>query len=131
MFFKHFTKFTGKYLCQVSFLVKLQKKDTLAQVFSFEFYEIFKNTYFYRTPLVAASGNLVPVRPWANFQLTMIFSIQISRVTMSEVSTFNGLFYPNICRLVMISHFYTERIWAARRTLVFNLIYIDTVKSRK
>ena len=31
------------------------KKETLAQVFSSEFYEIFKNTFFYRTPLMAAS----------------------------------------------------------------------------
>ena len=30
------------------------KKETLAQVFSCEFYEISKNTFFYRTPLVAA-----------------------------------------------------------------------------
>ena len=30
-------------------------KETLAQVFSCEFCEIFTNTYFYRTPLVAAS----------------------------------------------------------------------------
>ena len=44
---------------RVSFLIKLQvlarnfiKKETLAQVFSFEFCEIFKST-FYRTP----SGN--------------------------------------------------------------------------
>ena len=28
---------------------------TLAQVFSFEICEVFKNTFFYRTPLVAAS----------------------------------------------------------------------------
>ena len=31
------------------------KKETLAQVFSCEFCEIFKNSFFYRTPLVAAS----------------------------------------------------------------------------
>ena len=31
------------------------KKETLAQVFSFEFCEISKNTFSYRTPLVAAS----------------------------------------------------------------------------
>ena len=31
------------------------KKEALAQVFSCEFWEIFKNTYLYRTPLVAAS----------------------------------------------------------------------------
>ena len=32
------------------------KKEALAQVFSYEFCEISKNTFFYRTPLVAASG---------------------------------------------------------------------------
>ena len=31
------------------------KKKTLAQVFSTEFCEIFKNTFIHRTPLVAAS----------------------------------------------------------------------------
>ena len=39
----------------VSFLIKLIKKETLAQLFSCEICEIFKNTFFYRTPLVAAS----------------------------------------------------------------------------
>ena len=57
--FKKFAKFTGKYLCQNLFFVTLQasvlKKETLAQVFSCEFCEIFKNIYFYRTPLVTAS----------------------------------------------------------------------------
>ena len=33
------------------------KKETLAQVFPSEFYEISKNTFFHRTPLVAASEN--------------------------------------------------------------------------
>ena len=47
---------------RVSFLIKLQpyacnfiKKETLAQVFSCQFYEISKNTLCYKTPLVAAS----------------------------------------------------------------------------
>ena len=31
------------------------KKETLAQVFSYEFCEIFKNTFYYRTTPVAAS----------------------------------------------------------------------------
>ena len=31
------------------------KKDTLAQVFSCEFCEIFKNTFLHRTPLMVAS----------------------------------------------------------------------------
>ena len=46
----------------VSFLIKLQasacnfiKKETLARVFSCEFCEIFKNTFLYETPPVAAS----------------------------------------------------------------------------
>ena len=53
---RNFTKFTGKHLCQGLFLIKFFIK-TLAQVFSCEFCEIFKNTIFYRTPLVATSGN--------------------------------------------------------------------------
>ena len=47
---KNLAKFTGKKLCQSLFLIKLQdnfiKKETLAQGFSCEFYEIFKNTFF-------------------------------------------------------------------------------------
>ena len=52
---RSFTKFTGKHLCQSFFFFK---KETLAQVFSSEFCEIFKNTFFYRTPPVAASDHL-------------------------------------------------------------------------
>ena len=39
------------------------KKETLAQMFSCEFYEIFKNTFFYRTPLVAASKFVTDYSP--------------------------------------------------------------------
>ena len=42
-------------MCQSLFF----KKETLAQVFSYEFGEISKNTFSYRTPLVAASDNLI------------------------------------------------------------------------
>ena len=47
---KNFTKFTGKHLCQ-SLFCRPQAwnfiiKETLAQVFSSEFYETFKNTFF-------------------------------------------------------------------------------------
>ena len=31
-------------------------KETLAQVFSCEFCKVFKNTFFHRTPMVAACG---------------------------------------------------------------------------
>ena len=52
--FKNFKKFTGKLLRHTSFLNKvagikaatLLKKETLAQVLSCGFCEIFKNTYF-------------------------------------------------------------------------------------
>ena len=46
---RNFTKFTG--LRPATLL----KKETLAQVFSCGFCEISKNTFLYRTPLVAAS----------------------------------------------------------------------------
>ena len=78
---RNFTKFTGKHLCQSLFFNKvsglftgkhlcqslsfnevagprpatLLKKETLVQVFACEFREISKNTFSYRTPLVAAS----------------------------------------------------------------------------
>ena len=48
---KNFAKFTGNCLCQGLFF----KKETMTQVFSCEFCEIFKNFLSYRTPPVAAS----------------------------------------------------------------------------
>ena len=53
---KNFANFTGKQLCWSLFLIKLQlqlyQKEAPTQVF---FCEIFKKTFFYRTPPVAAS----------------------------------------------------------------------------
>ena len=56
---RNFAKFTGKHLCQRLFFNKVAglackfiKKESLAQVFSCEFCEISKNTFFYRTPPV-------------------------------------------------------------------------------
>ena len=51
-FLRNFAKFTRKHLCQGVFFIK---KATVAQVFFCEFCEIFKNTFFHRTPPVAAS----------------------------------------------------------------------------
>ena len=52
----------GNTCVRVAFLIKLQasafdfiKKETLAQVFSCELCEIYKNTFSYRTPPVTAS----------------------------------------------------------------------------
>ena len=57
---KNFAKFAGKHLCQTLFLNKVSGLKRIrcisTQVFSCEFCEIFKKTYFYRTPLVAASA---------------------------------------------------------------------------
>ena len=55
----NFAKFTGKPLCQSLFFNKvaglrpeiLFKKEALPQAFSWEFCEIFKNTFLYRRPL--------------------------------------------------------------------------------
>ena len=41
--------------CYVKKVFLKISKETLGEVFSCEFCEIFKNTFFYRTPLVAAS----------------------------------------------------------------------------
>ena len=64
---RNFAKLTGKYLCQSLLFNKVAglrpqacnfiKKETLAQVFSCEFFDISKKTFSYRAPLVAASGN--------------------------------------------------------------------------
>ena len=63
----NFAKFTGKHLCQVSFFkIKLQvsacnfiKKETLAQVFSCEFCEIFKSIFL--TEVFRASPSISPL----------------------------------------------------------------------
>ena len=61
---KNFAKFRGKHLCQSLLLNKVVacnfiKKETLAQVFSCGFCEIFRNTFFCRAPPVPASERWV------------------------------------------------------------------------
>ena len=61
---KNFAKFIGKHLCHSLFFNKVEacnfiKKETLAKVFCCGFCEIFKNIFFYRTPLVAASAKSI------------------------------------------------------------------------
>ena len=62
LFFNKVVGNTGKHLCQSFFFNKVAgkaytfiEKETLAQVFSCEFCEISKNTFFDRTPPVTAS----------------------------------------------------------------------------
>ena len=59
---RNFAKFTGKHLCPSLCFNKSQvwgcnsiKKENLAYVLSCQFWEISKNTFYYGTPLVAAS----------------------------------------------------------------------------
>ena len=72
---ENFAKFTGKHLCQSLFFNKVAdlrktppmacnfiKKDTLAQVFSCEFCEIFKNTFFTEHLRLTASKHTVFIR---------------------------------------------------------------------
>ena len=59
---KNFGNFTRKHLSWSLFLIKrlqLYEKETPTQVFSCEITEIFKNTFFYGTPQVAASDNVI------------------------------------------------------------------------
>ena len=62
---KNFTTFKEKHLCWSLFLIKLQawrptlyQKEILTQVFSYKYCKIVKNSFLYRTPLMAASGFL-------------------------------------------------------------------------
>ena len=50
----------------------LLRKKTLAQVFSCEFCEIYKDTFYYRIPLVAVSGVLI------NFAILEPFSNKVA-----------------------------------------------------
>ena len=61
---RNFAKFAGKYLCQSLFFNKVAglrpvKKEALAQMFSCEFCETSKSTFYFRAPPVAASEDYV------------------------------------------------------------------------
>ena len=63
------------------------KKETLAQVFPCEFCKIYKNTFYYRTHLVAASGvliNFAVLEPFYN-KVVGLFN-RIPMVAPSDVS---------------------------------------------
>ena len=77
VFFKILRNLQETTCARDSSLIKLQasglqlyKKETLAQVFSCEFCESFQNIFFYRTPLVAASGMSITLN---SFMLLVFF----------------------------------------------------------
>ena len=72
--FRNFEKFAGKHLCQSLFFNKVAglgpkrcnfiKKETLAQVFSCEFCEISKKTFFIEHLRATASGYITLIWVW-------------------------------------------------------------------
>ena len=88
--FKSFTKFAGKHLCQ-SFLLKKR----LAQVFSCEFCEIFKNTFFYRTPQVAVSAQVVFGKCW-EWKL-IFFEYLPTHKNYAKVIQFSKFLFQMLC----------------------------------
>ena len=63
---ENFVKLTGKHLCQN---LLFHKVEALVQVFFCEFGEMFKNTFFNRTPPVAASvQSLVQAARYLNIE---------------------------------------------------------------
>ena len=98
---KNFAKFTGKYLCQSLF-----KKETLTQVFFCEFCEIFKNIYFYRTPLVAASENSLFWLCIINLRRHFIFcsrqSYSLSQKFVAKSRSVPNFFPKSFCNKIRI-----------------------------
>ena len=104
----------GNYMLGLSWLPKacnFIKKESLAQVFSFEFREISKNT-FHRTPPVAASGfregrshKLIKVIKWSIS--TLFFHRQVChRLFQLDQSSEQALFFIFIfnCLSLILSH---------------------------
>ena len=78
---RNFVKLTSKHLCQSLF--NLVKKETLVQVFSCEFCEIFKNTFFTEPLLATASGLL---KPCLNSDLSFISKTSGTALLETKVS---------------------------------------------
>ena len=96
-----------KTCARISFLIKLQalvctfiKIESLAQVFSYEFRETFKNTVFYRTLPVAASARQKLVK------FSEIFWSEIfSDVFRTLSSIYDEAFGQNSQRLKVVKYF--------------------------
>ena len=141
MFFKISQNSRESIFAKVSFLIKLQaeatnfsKKETLAQVFSCELGEIFKNNLFYRTPPVAASvqkrclfwfmeidpakqnlQNLIKLfvyfenhrrRTWGNAHIiTDSLNVTFTLSAPDQRQISNIFFIKSVIRLYIVSHY--------------------------
>ena len=104
-----FAKFTGKHLCHSLFLNKVEaynfiKKETLAQVFFCEFYEIYKNTLFLQNSSVTkqsanAAKHKYGEENWSFEDRTdakkLIILINSLTATESGAVTFWKVYYRN------------------------------------
>ena len=90
------------------------KKEILTQVFPSEFCEIFKNTFFYRTPPVAGPGVTTLWRPdikglkvWLNScRLHMFFLIGDLRILQySQENTCAGSLFNKVVGLWTLQNF--------------------------
>ena len=73
---KNLVKFPRKPLCQSLLFYKVAAyKETLAQVFSCEYCEIFKNTFCYRTPALLCGKTRTKSLKSAKFKLQLFFTI--------------------------------------------------------
>ena len=128
---RNFAKFIGKHLYQSLFSNKVAgaacnfiKKETLAQVFSCEFCEISKNTFFYRTPLVTASDwmgkNREHCREMGSLSCSKIF-INFKFNVRSERKLENDIFILKLTLFLTQWNDYLEKVWnlLLRITLTF------------
>ena len=113
---------------RVSISIKLQawackfiKKETLAQVFSCEFYEIVKNNFFYRTPSVAASES------WYHSLFFLIFLLGSYYLGKLGTSNRIQLFWWNMTRLVKAMpsscYFLPGKIEPSKSLMIFLLLW--------
>ena len=73
---------------RVSFFIK---KEALVQVFSHEFFKIFKNTLFHRTPLVAASDRRKHWTPFVDTRTILVRTVSNDRSSPPEVFLGKGV----------------------------------------
>ena len=107
---KNFAEFIWKHLCQSSFFNKVAglRLKALAQMFFYEPWKMFKNTYFYRTPLVAVSVN-------TRFLNSLVFSWRLRLMQ-------NHKKHEAVIHVVVRNDKRPQSIWKIKQT--YFLIYV-------
>ena len=69
------------------------KRETPAQVFSCEFWEIFKNTFIHRTPLVAASDSAWTLNWWNSvYKCKKVTNFVLSQENKTDITVWEFVF---------------------------------------